>query len=71
MELNHLVKMANQIGSFFEAYPDPEQARSEVASHIRRFWDPRMRSALLDHLEEAKTAGLSPFVADAVGRLRS
>ena len=66
MDIQHLVKMANQIGTFFEAYPDRELARTEVASHIKRFWEPRMRNAILDHLNQAQTLGLSPLVTDAL-----
>ena len=43
MDIPHLVKMANQIGEFFSAYPDAELARQEIAGHLQRFWDPRMR----------------------------
>lgn len=70
MELHNLVKMANQIGSYFESYPDQALARSEIAGHIERFWDPRMRKALLEQLDKAPTAGLSGLVADAVRGLR-
>ncbi len=71
MDIRNLVKMANQIGSFFEAYPDRELARHEIAAHVQRFWEPRMRSALLDHLDEALAGGLSPFVAEALRSLRN
>lgn len=47
MDIHHLVKMANQIGQFFEAEPDETQAVTDVASHIKRFWDPRMRKAIV------------------------
>ena len=52
MDIHHLVKMANQIGQFFEAEPDQEQAVRDVASHIKRFWDPRMRKAIIAHAEQ-------------------
>lgn len=51
MDINHLVKMANQIGQFFEAEPDQTQAAQDIASHIKRFWDPRMRKAIVTYVE--------------------
>jgi hypothetical protein len=38
--------MANQIGAFFEAQPDQTQAAKDVAAHIQRNWEARMRKAL-------------------------
>jgi hypothetical protein len=40
-----LVRMANQIADFFRIQPEGE-AVSGTADHIRRFWDPRMRSKM-------------------------
>lgn len=70
MNIDKLVKMANQIGTFFEAWPDPGAARHEVANHLRRFWDPRMRKALIAHMESSGDhSGLTTLVAEAVGTL--
>ena len=66
MDIQHIVRMANQIGSYFAAYPDAELARQEIAGHLRRFWEPRMRAAIRDHLASAEAHGLSPLVAAAV-----
>lgn len=52
MHIENLVKMANQIGSFFEAMPDRAVALEEMAQHIRKFWEPRMRKQLLEHASE-------------------
>ena len=46
MDAHHLVKMANQIGRFFEAEPDQAQAQQDIAAHLKRFWVPRMRRAI-------------------------
>jgi hypothetical protein len=35
MNLEKLIAMANQIGAFFEAMPDREQAVADVASHLQ------------------------------------
>ena len=61
-----LVRLANRIGEFFEAMPEREQALHDVAEHIRKFWEPRMRRALLEHLDDAGSDGLLPIVRDAV-----
>ncbi len=70
MDVHHLAKMANQIGSFFEAYPDREFATREIAGHIRKFWEPRMRNAMFEQLESVK-AELHPTVYQAILRLQT
>jgi formate dehydrogenase subunit delta len=66
MNLVKLIKMANQIGAFFEAMPDREQAVRDIASHLRRTWDPRMRTQLLGCLGTADEEKLKPVVRDAL-----
>ena len=61
-----LIKMANQIGAFFEAMPNREQAVKDIAAHIQRNWEPRMRSALLQHISSGGDAELSPMVREAL-----
>lgn len=48
--IEHLIRLANRIGSFFEAMPDRDEALHDIVSHIRHFWEPRMRRALLNFL---------------------
>ena len=38
--------MANQIASFFEAYPDQAEAIDGVSGHLKKFWSPKMRVKL-------------------------
>jgi formate dehydrogenase subunit delta len=64
-----LVYMANQIGKFFVS-EDRTTAVAGIADHLRKFWDPRMRAAIVAHLE-AGGEGLDPAVREAVGKLRS
>ncbi len=52
MRIDRLVSMANDIGSFFNGEPDPSDAARGVASHVRRFWDPRMRKQIVGHLRD-------------------
>lgn len=63
-----LVYMANQIGKFFISQ-GRELAVSGVADHIRKFWDPRMRTAIFLHLDNGGE-GLDPAVREAVSRLK-
>jgi formate dehydrogenase subunit delta len=63
-----LVAMANQIGTFFTAQRSGE-ASADIADHLRKFWDPRMRAGILAHLA-AGGAGLDPPVRAAVERLK-
>ena len=66
MHSDSLVRMVNQIGTFFETMPDRAGAPEAVALHIRRFWDPRMRRDLLAHVDNYGTSELSNLVADAI-----
>jgi len=59
-----LVYMANQIGKFFVTQ-GTEKAAAGIAEHIRKFWDPRMRAAIIAHLE-AGGAGLEPHARRAI-----
>jgi formate dehydrogenase subunit delta len=68
MSPDRLVYMANQIGTFFKSQGEAKVA-ANTADHIKKFWDPRMRSAILAHLE-AGGAGLNPDVRDAVEALK-
>ena len=64
-----LVMMANQIAAFFAAQGEA-RAVPAIADHIQKFWDPRMRTAILAHLD-AGGAGLDPDVREAVATLKS
>jgi formate dehydrogenase subunit delta len=60
--------MANQIGKFFA----PQKTVDPVAGitdHLEKFWDPRMRIAIIAHLAKGG-AGLDPPVLEAVKRLK-
>ena len=67
MHSEYLVRMANDIGHFFAA-SEPEEAARNVLSHMKRFWDPRMRSQIIEHYR-AGGEGLEGFVRTAVGML--
>jgi formate dehydrogenase subunit delta len=70
MHVDNLVKMANQIGSFFESMPDPVEAREGIANHIKKFWEPRMRRELLGYIDSGGD-DLHPAVKEAIVSHRS
>lgn len=57
-----LVYMANQIAANLALEPDPVSA---TATHIRLFWDPRMKQLVVEHGNE----GLSVIAAAAIAQL--
>ncbi len=61
----NLVKMANQIEAFFRSDPDRDAAIAGIENHIKRFWDPRMRKAIIAHAKNGG-AGLGEFALAAV-----
>jgi formate dehydrogenase subunit delta len=68
MSVESLVRMANDIGHFFAAEPRRADAVSGIASHIRRFWDPRMRRQIIGHLETGGE-GLEELAREAIASL--
>ncbi len=69
MNIDRLVRMANDIGNFFKSEPDHAVAVDGIASHIKRFWDPRMRKEIIAHVDGGGD-GLSDLAKEAVGKLR-
>jgi formate dehydrogenase subunit delta len=59
MNIDLLIKMANQIGEFFQGANDPSQVPKDVAVHLTRYWDPRMRAQIIDYCRERHGAGLT------------
>ena len=66
MDIQNLVKMANQIGDFFESMPDREEATHEIALHLKKFWAPAMRRELLGHVDGNTEPGLKAIVLNAI-----
>lgn len=66
MDLQNLIRMANRIGEFFDAMPDRAEALDGVATHLRKFWDPRMRRELMAAVDAGQAEGLLPLVHEAV-----
>jgi formate dehydrogenase subunit delta len=68
---DNLIRMANQIGIFFESMPDRAEALEGIARHLKNFWDPRMRRALLAQVDAADNPGLHDIVLAAVREHRA
>jgi len=66
---SNLVYVANQIGKFFARQP-ADQAVANIADHLFKYWDPRMRRAIVAHLEQHAGAGLDPNALAAVEKVR-
>jgi formate dehydrogenase subunit delta len=67
LDSSRLVAMANQIADFFQSYPEAEAVEG-IATHIQKFWDPRMRRGIFAHLN-AGGAGLKPLTLKALQSL--
>ena len=58
-----IIRMANQIGTFFESKPH-DLGVAGTAEHINKFWEPRMRRMFFE-VVDAGGEGLRPIVMDA------
>jgi formate dehydrogenase subunit delta len=58
MHIEQLVTMANDIANFFRSGSDPGAGPRNVADHLRRYWDPRMRKQMIAYYHTGG-AGLS------------
>jgi formate dehydrogenase subunit delta len=68
MKIERLIKMANDIGNFFNSEPNKDIAAEGVKNHILKSWDPRMRSAIILYSQE-DGAELSLLVKTAISKL--
>ena len=68
MDIHHLVKMANDIGTFYESFPDRHEAVTAIATHLRNFWEPRMRREIIDHAKRGfdESPRLKDLVREAI-----
>lgn len=68
MNVDHLIRMANQIGTFFAAMPDRAEALEGIANHIQKFWEMRMRRELASAIESGQAEALLPIVREALSK---
>jgi formate dehydrogenase subunit delta len=62
-----LVRMANQIATFFHSRPR-EEGVAGVAEHINKFWEPRMRRQFFEMLDSGE--GFDELVVAASARIK-
>jgi len=70
MDPHKLVSMVNSIAAFFESETDARVVSEGIAGHVRKFWDPRMRRALIRYIDEEKGVGCKPSVLAAIAAHR-
>ncbi|MFO1256490.1 MAG: formate dehydrogenase subunit delta [Sphingomonadaceae bacterium] len=64
MDIRHLTYMANQIARNLLSQGE-DQASELTFQHLRDFWDPRMKAAIVN----GDRSGLDPIASAAVDRL--
>lgn len=71
MKIDPLIKMANQIGAFFdgEYATNPEEAAKQAATHLRRYWEPRMRTEMIAYFNANGGEGLDDTAKNGVAML--
>lgn len=68
MDITRLVAMANDIAAFFDSESDKDAAAEGVRLHLRKFWEPRMRREIIEHLTRGG-AGLTPTACSGIEKL--
>ncbi len=69
MDGAQLVRMINDISNFFSSEEDQELAAAGVVGHITKFWNPRMRKQLMEHVHKSGGGDLSDLGQLAVQKL--
>jgi len=69
MNPDSLIRMANDIGSFFAGGVTQEEASQGVLSHIKRYWDPRMKKQIVEMYRADGGEGLRDDARAAVALL--
>lgn len=71
MKIEALIKMANEIAAFFEGEGGDGEAPEQLASHLRKFWEPRMRKEIIAYyqtdgggLDDVALKGLALLASD-------
>jgi len=66
MDIQRLISMANQIGDFYESYPDQSHAQQDIAGHLNKFWALTMRKQIAQYVHEQGGQGLHQQVKTAI-----
>jgi formate dehydrogenase subunit delta len=68
VNVDKLLKMAEQITANMNYTDDQAAVAAKVADHINRFWDPRMKAAFTDYAANNSEA-LSPLLQSALPQI--
>jgi formate dehydrogenase subunit delta len=68
MQVEKLVRMANQIAANFDYDPDKAKAVAGVVDHLKRFWSPLMREEIAGYDDQGDVQ-LSDIAKQAVAQL--
>lgn len=68
--VEHLAQMANDIGAYFKAEPSHDDAVAGIVNHMKKFWTPRMRQKLIEHVRNGGNS-LDELPLEAVRKLAS
>lgn len=66
MDIQRLISMANQIGDFYESYPDQSHVPVEIAGHLNKFWALPMRKQIAEYVHAQEGKGLHAQVINAI-----
>ena len=69
MKNDQLIKMVNDITSFFASDPDREESINGIHGHISRFWNIKMREAIKQHVNDGGE-GVPEIAVEAIRRLK-
>ncbi|MDI1299245.1 formate dehydrogenase subunit delta [Methylotenera sp.] len=66
MDIQRLISMANQIGDFYESYPNQSHAQKDIAEHINKFWALSMRKQIAEYVNQQSGTGIHTQVQNAI-----
>ena len=67
MEADKMIHNANQIALFWASYPH-EEALAGVLTHLKRYWEPRMKKQIREYVAHGGS-GLHALALEAVKQL--
>lgn len=70
MQHDKLIHEANQIAAFCASNPLGARHAADVADHINKFWEPRMRTKLFEKIESGTAEGVHPLVIEALAHIK-
>ncbi len=66
MDIKRLISMANQIGDFYESYPNQSQVQENIAKHLNSYWALPMRKQIAEYVNVQGGNGLHQMVQTAI-----